>query len=282
MIPDEKLDSIQSQWGEDINHFTRTGEDVHVGMPRIIAANQLMRCDTDLSTDESHILHIAITRRGDQKKTYSHRLAPMVREVKIDAHYYAELLGIEPQNAYLRLRAAAENLFERELFDPCTNNGKGLRFRWITSIGGTSEKKAHYANGSIYFRLSEELCSYLENLKIVHGMKTYTSLLHKSVERLKPRSTAILKYLLSYLNQKELDSGNALPVTVSLLEIRRMTNTKDKLKPFGQLNQKVIKPALEDIKNNSDFEITAELVKKGRSVDSITFIVKRLEQGKLF
>jgi plasmid replication initiation protein len=69
--------------------------------------------------------------------------------------------------------------------------------------------------------------------------------------------------------------GNLKHIHYALLSIDELRGLfavpKGKLKPFGHLNDKAIKPAIKEVSFLSDFEIIAEPVKMGRSVTHIKF-----------
>lgn len=236
---------------------------------RIVAKNQFLQCDCELTADENRILHIAITRNKDEwdKKEY----LPIARDIEIDASYFAEELGIAPERAYTRLRDAAETLFDRWLFDPKGDAGKGSKFRWITSIGGTRMPPAQYNKGRISFRLSEELCSYLECFSIRPGEKTYSSIPYEDIKNLSPRATALMKYLFTQFNTKVKERLKPHHLIMDLMEFRRITNTHSVFAKYGDLNRRVIKPALKNINENSCYSIEVETIKEGKTVVSLNF-----------
>lgn len=51
---------------------------------------------------------------------------------------------------------------------------------------------------------------------------------------------------------------------------------------FKHLNAKIIKPAVAEVKKNSDIEITAEFRKKGRAVTDIRFVIRENPQMAMF
>lgn len=63
--------------------------------------------------------------------------------------------------------------------------------------------------------------------------------------------------------------------SITLDELRRLTNTIKEYPRFDRLEQRVLKEPLEEINSHTHFTVTYDKFKKGRSIDSIVFHIQK-------
>jgi plasmid replication initiation protein len=141
---------------------------------------------------------------------------------------------------------------------PNNKNGKEA-IRQIALLGANEIE----TNGSeIIYKFPSEL------VKIIKDTEVFARIHTDVMFQLSSKYSLVLYEFL----QKR---GNLKHIHYELLSIDELRGLfavpKGKLKPFGHLNDKAIKPAIKEVSFLSDFEIIAEPVKMGRSVTHIKF-----------
>ena len=116
--------------------------------------------------------------------------------------------------------------------------------------------------------LYDLLLEYMEvgytplNLGVMLGLNNFYAQRLYELLRLWSSSKEVINYKVSYLREC-FDLGNKYP-------------------RYNNFKERVIIPAIESLNSTEKFEISYEEVKVGRSIDSITFIVKDLDKRKYF
>lgn len=68
--------------------------------------------------------------------------------------------------------------------------------------------------------------------------------------------------------------------TISMRELREMTDTVKDYKQIYDFEKRVLKNSLEEITDHTSFSVTYEKIKKGRSIDSIVFHITKKRQAE--
>ena len=63
--------------------------------------------------------------------------------------------------------------------------------------------------------------------------------------------------------------------SISMQELREMTDTVTDYKRFDHFETRVLKNAIEEIDTHTSFNVTYDKIKKGRSIDSIVFHIEK-------
>ena len=71
--------------------------------------------------------------------------------------------------------------------------------------------------------------------------------------------------------QKRINLSYISYEVLTIEEVRGILNAGNKLKAFGHLNNKAIKPAVEEINYLTEYNLTVEPIKIGRSVTHVRF-----------
>lgn len=67
--------------------------------------------------------------------------------------------------------------------------------------------------------------------------------------------------------------------SISIRELREMTDTVIEYKRFTHFETRVLKEPLEEINEHTSFNVTYDKIKKGRSIDSIVFHIEKKRQA---
>lgn len=179
---------------------------------------------------------------------------------------YAELFGLSKKVAFKGLKDAAEKLYDRSIFinaesltDSLKNktvirNGK-IKSRWIGHVGYDNEEqwivlKFHYLITPFLSEISQKFTKYklsdVSKFTSSHAYRLYEIIAEHQFKKMSFR--------------------------IQLDELKEMMQIDDDTyKSFGHLNDRVLKPAIKQINEHSNFYVEYKTRKKIRSVTAIDF-----------
>ncbi len=226
--------------------------------PSVTKANSLIEASYRLSLDEQRLVLACISKINP--------LSPSGRTnkpIRITADEYAELFNLDRRSAYKQLKAALNNLWNREIIinQP---NGKKITHRWLPD-------KIEYPDGEgkVEMCFNPSILPYLSDIS--DNFKSYKI---KQVANLRSAYTIRIYELLN----QYLDTGWR---EVSLNRLREMLQVGDKYKRFTDIRQWVLEPAQKEMEDKTNIVFTWEALKTGRKVTAIRFKIKEQEQMKL-
>jgi|TARA_R110002167_G_scaffold242507_1_gene448116 plasmid replication initiation protein len=217
--------------------------------------NQLVQSSYELSLDESRVMELAIA------KIKFGEDAPAT--IDITAHEYGKVFSIDSSNVYRQLNKAAERLYERSI--------ELLNFK-----GEESKRKFRIvqmcdyfpAEGKISLSFSDGIRPYLKIMKEKGNYTTYR--LHQT----KMLSSAHSIRLFGLLMQVKTIGK----INISLEDLKQAFAVQDKYSTWGAFERRVIKPSVEALTEQTNYEVKYKAIKKGRPVVSIEFTFKVKDQ----
>lgn len=185
---------------------------------------------------------------------------------------------VSDNDKHSRFKEAVEKMQKQAFFKIKEKKDKGFEFENIVPIPYV--KWTDY-NDEVLIRFSPEIIPYLVNLK-----KNFTQHALSDLAELNSKYSIILyRWLSMNYNQYEYYSVKGgrreeqvesyRNPTISIKELRTMTDTVKLYKEFRDLDKRVLKESLEEINTHTSFNVTYEKVKKGRSIDSIVFHITK-------
>ena len=186
--------------------------------------------------------------------------------IKLVAHDYAEQFGVDADTAYTQLRQAGKSIFNRYIrfFEPGRKGPEEVFVRWVSS--------ARYSpgTGTVTLRFTPEIAPHLLEFK---NQFTQYKLAQASALR-SVYSWRLLELLSQYAStgwrQIELD------------EFHHAMETPEGYKAnFKILRQRVVEPAVKELREKDDWLIEWTPIKTGRKVTALRFEFKRDPQGRL-
>lgn len=209
----------------------------------VTKANDLVRAAYRLTLQEQRVVLLAISKIDAS--------APLPRPVIVRASEFAQLYGLPMNQAYEGLKEAVDSLYDQDIK---TFDGRHKdRFRWVDRV----RYEAGGGEAALWFtphiepylsKLNREITSYqtsrIASLNSVHSMRLFELLLSW-------RATGSYR--------------------VSVAEFRELLELGQSYERFNNLRQKVIEPAIEELRSKSGLQIELRLHKKGRSVDELEF-----------
>ncbi|NYZ59942.1 RepB family plasmid replication initiator protein [Lactococcus lactis] len=185
---------------------------------------------------------------------------------------------VSDNDKHSRFKEAVEKMQKQAFFKIKEKKDKGFEFENIVPIPYV--KWTDY-NDEVLIRFSPEIIPYVVNLK-----KNFTQHALSDLAELNSKYSLILyRWLSMNYNQyehysvkggrREEQVESYRNPTISIKELRTMTDTVKLYKEFRDLDKRVLKESLEEINTHTSFNVTYEKVKKGRSIDSIVFHITK-------
>ena len=157
--------------------------------------------------------------------------------------------GTNYENVKKALKRLADNSFWLDSEDD------ELYFQWITT------PRIRKKTGKVVIKISDDVMPYLYNLQ--EKFTTYE--LYQILALKSGHSIALYELLKSYAFKKN--------VTLTIENIKRCLSIEGKYKEYKAFRRKIIEPALEEINEFTDLDVTWRPIREGRFYTSIEFTI---------
>ncbi len=185
---------------------------------------------------------------------------------------------VSDNDKHSRFKQAVENMQKQAFFKIKEKKEHGFEFENIVPIPYVKWTDYH---DEVTIRFSPEIIPYLINLK-----KNFTQHALSDLAELNSKYSIILyRWLSMNYNQYEHYSYKGgrreeqveayRNPSISIRELREMTDIVNEYKLFADLEKWILKKPLEEINDHTSFTVTYDKVKKGRSIDSIVFHITK-------
>ena len=185
---------------------------------------------------------------------------------------------VSDNDKHSRFKQAVENMQKQAFFKIKEKKEHGFEFENIVPIPYVKWTDYH---DEVTIRFSPEIMPYLINLK-----KNFTQHALSDISELNSKHSIILyRWLSMNYNQYEHYSVKGgrreeqveayRNPSISIRELREMTDIVNEYKLFADLEKWILKKPLEEINDHTSFTVTYDKVKKGRSIDSIVFHITK-------
>ncbi|EIF5872976.1 replication initiation protein [Listeria innocua] len=185
---------------------------------------------------------------------------------------------VSDNDKHSRFKQAVENMQKQAFFKIKEKKEHGFEFENIVPIPYVKWTDYH---DEVTIRFSPEIMPYLINLK-----KNFTQHALSDISELNSKHSIILyRWLSMNYNQyehysykggrKEEQVEAYRNPSISIRELREMTDIVNEYKLFADLEKWILKKPLEEINDHTSFTVTYDKVKKGRSIDSIVFHITK-------
>src|SRR5699024_6723511 len=186
--------------------------------------------------------------------------------------------NVSDNDKHSRFKQAVEKMQKQAFFQIKEEQGKGFKFKSIVPI--PYAEWTDY-NDEVKIEFHREIMPYLINLK-----KNFTQHALSDIAELNSKYSIILyRWLSMQYNQYEhysVKGGRRAEQveayrnpSISIKELRIMTDTVNSYKQFTRFNNDVLKTPLDEINAHTSFNVTYNKIKKGRSIDSIVFHITK-------
>lgn len=173
-----------------------------------------------------------------------------------------EYMGLSEDKCYQSIKATAKKLLSRSLF-----------FEWYKT---TNSRKKSWLGSSWFdyiFYDDEESTVEFRFATMIKPMLLQISEAYAQLE-CKP----LMAFKCMYSNRFLLyvvEWEKIQPHTIKIEDLRELLQLGKKYKQFGEFRTYVIEPAVREINALTEYEVTAEPVKRGRRYDSYNFYIRR-------
>lgn len=185
---------------------------------------------------------------------------------------------VDDSNKHTRFKEAVEKMQKQAFFKIKEKKEHGFEFENIVPIPYVKWTDYH---DEVTIRFSPEIMPYLINLK-----QNFTQHALSDLAELNSKYSIILyRWLSMNYNQYEHYSYKGgrreeqveayRNPSISMRELREMTDTVNEYKLFTNFSKKVLDKPLEEINAHTSFNVSYDKVKKGRSIDSIVFHITK-------
>ena len=185
---------------------------------------------------------------------------------------------VDDSNKHSRFKEAIEKMQKTAYFEIKEVKGKGYKMTSIVPIPTVSWTDY---DDKVMIRFNQDIMPYLIELK-----EKFTQYALSDIMELNSKYSIILyKWLSMNYNQYEHYSAKGGRRTeqveayrnpsISIQELRTMTDTIKTYKKFSMFEIRVLKESLAEINAHTSFNVSYEKIKKGRSIDSIVFHIEK-------
>ena len=186
--------------------------------------------------------------------------------------------NVDDSNKHSRFKEAIEKMQKQAFFQIKKEHDKGFKFVSIVPIPYV--EWTDY-NDEVKIEFHREIMPYLINLKT-----NFTQHALSDIAELNSKYAIILyRWLSMNYNQydhysvkggrREKQVESYRNPTISMQDLRQITDTVDEYKRFYNFEKWVLKEPLSEITNHTTLNVTYEKIKKGRSIDSIVFHITK-------
>lgn len=231
--------------------------------PKVTMHNTLISASHGLNLGEKRLISMAVAKLSPKAA------ALPGRPIRISAHEFAEQYGIDPDVAYVQLRAAQDKLYQRSITHIEHRGANGRRvfvtkMRWVSSV--SYEK----GGGEIAIAFAPEIAQFLVQLK-----KHFTSYQLKQAAALR----SVYSWRL-YENLQRFKSTGEWTVEVDRFH-KVMETPKSYQRSFGEVRRWVIDPAISELAEKTNIKAEVETVRRGRKITHLRFTFDQASQMAL-
>ena len=218
----------------------------------VVKSNQVIEASYRLSIIEQRVVLSAIAKIPKQVEVSDNEIYTVsVQDLKS--------LGIHEKTAYRDLKDAVSRLYERSI---SLDDGKLTKIRWVQRVDFSDSKS------EIAIRFSKDILPFISNVKA-----NFTQYLLSEVARMQ---SAYSIRLYEMLNQYK--SKGERSITID--DLRAMLDIGQRYKTTGNLMAWVVEPAIKEINELTELNITVSAKKTGRKYSHLEFIIKQKAKPK--
>jgi len=210
-----------------------------------------------LSLGEQRLILVAISKINPLESLPDKPIRIYAKEYE---EFYAKA-GVSIKNAYSVLQASSKDLYERSIIE--LKGTKKRKTRWVYSICYEP------FDGFIELTFSPSLAPYLTNLS-----KQFMSVTQQQLSGLKSLYTIrLLEMLMQWKTTGSLK--------ISVADFKERLQISEKYPRWDNLKNRVLLPAIKELKKNCDLDVEMKLLRKGRSITAIEFVFQEVAQQSL-
>lgn len=216
----------------------------------VIQPNQIIEAQFNSNTLEKKIFASLVMQIQPQDEDF--------KKYKVNIKELSADLNINENNMYREALKVSDSMIGRSLSIENKKTKKFIKIALMSSF--------QYDNGFLYLKINPELKPYLLNIK-----DNYTRYQIKNILELK----SIYSIRLYELLKQYLPIGKR---TFDVTDLRKKLNLENgEYERFSDFNRYIIAKASNEINEKTDIEVSYSNVKKGRSIEKLSFTIKGKE-----
>jgi len=227
----------------------------------VVKDNALINASYNLDLTEQRLILLAILEAR-------HSNTPNDKDLTIHADSYINHFSVHRNTAYKVLKSACKSLFDRRFsYQKLTQRGniEHVMSRWVQRISYVENEAL------VRIKFSDDVVPLITNLE-----KHFTSYELEQVSNL----TSVYAIRLYELLIAWRSTGQVHMIELDELRIKLGVEPHE-YKRMGQLKEKVLHLAIDQINSYTDIQAEYEQHKRGRSIIGFSFTFKQKNQGKL-
>ncbi len=222
----------------------------------VTKSNDLNEASYRLSLDERRLILLCIA-KIDSRGAVPDMLTVCAKE-------YGQMFDLQSNHAYEQIQKASDNLYDRDIKINNPERKERMRFRWVDAI------KHYDGEGKVELSFSSKVKPYLGQLK-----SHFTSYRLDEIKRFKSGHAIRLYELLQQFKKTGIRE-------ISVQKFKQSYDIEAQYPKFAELRRRVIDPAVKEINQKSNIEVTWDPMKRGRTIHAIRFNFHEKSQRSLF
>ncbi|EMW5790284.1 RepB family plasmid replication initiator protein [Enterococcus faecalis] len=209
---------------------------------------------------------------------------PDDKTVYVSKELLFSFFDVKSENKHTRFKEAILKVHEQAIFSMREMNERRGKYEYQV-ISPLEKTSWNDYEDMVSFKFTESILPYLIELK-----ENFTQYLLSDIAQLNSKYSIILyKWLSMHYNQYDYYSAKGgrreeqveayRHPSISMQELRAMTNTEKELERFFDFEKRILKVAEREINQFTTLTMTYEKIKKGRSIDSIVFHITKKWQA---
>lgn len=209
---------------------------------------------------------------------------PDDKTVYVSKELLFSFFDVKSENKHTRFKEAILKVHEQAIFSMREMNERRGKYEYQV-ISPLEKTSWNDYEDMVSFKFTESILPYLIELK-----ENFTQYLLSDIAQLNSKYSIILyKWLSMHYNQYDYYSSKGgrreeqveayRHPSISMQELRAMTNTEKELERFFDFEKRILKVAEREINQFTTLTMTYEKIKKGRSIDSIVFHITKKWQA---
>lgn len=202
---------------------------------------------------------------------------PKDNTVYIEKKLLFNFFDANDNNKYGRFKNHIDELMDQSKFHIRTESKKGTDYQTFVGISRASWNDY---DEYVSIKFTDEIMVFLKDL----GEGKFTQYEIKNISKMKHKhSITIYKWLVMHYNQYKyyeysskrnyMQKESLKNPTITMDELRAITDTKQKYELFTNFQKKVIEESLKEINHQTNLNVTYEKIKKGRKISAIKFFI---------
>lgn len=209
---------------------------------------------------------------------------PDDKTVYVSKELLFSFFDVKSENKHTRFKEAILKVHEQAIFSMREMNERKGKYEYQV-ISPLEKTSWNDYEDMVSFKFTESILPYLIELK-----ENFTQYLLSDIAQLNSKYSIILyKWLSMHYNQYDYYSAKGgrreeqveayRHPSISMQELRTMTNTEKEYAKFFNFEERILKVAEREINQFTTLTMSYEKIKKGRSIDSIVFHITKKWQA---